>query len=115
MELLLAIIAGTLFASGVYLMLRRSVVKMVMGLVLIGHAANIKIFTAGGLTRAKAPLIPPDADVLPPGVADPLPQALILTAIVVSFGVAAFAIALISRAWIAVGDDDTDAFTETDR
>ncbi len=115
MELVFAIIAGTLFAAGLYLMLRRSILKLVMGLVLIGHSANITIFTAGGLTRARAAIIPADAETLAPGSADPLPQALILTAIVISFGVLAFAIVLVSRAWVVVGNDDTDQITETDR
>jgi len=115
MDLLFAVIAGVLFASGFYMMLRRSILKLVMGLVLIGHAANITIFTAGGLTRARAAIIAGDATTLEAGTADPLPQALILTAIVISFGVLAFAMVLVSRAWSAVGDDDTDSFTETDR
>ncbi len=115
MELLFAITAGVLFAAGVYMMLRRSIMKLLMGLVLIGHAANIAIFTAGGLTRARAAIIAGDATTLQSGTADPLPQALILTAIVISFGVLAFAMVLVSRAWSAVGNDDTDSFTETDR
>ncbi|MBX3410270.1 MAG: Na+/H+ antiporter subunit C [Phycisphaeraceae bacterium] len=115
MELLFAIIAGVLFAAGLYLMLRRSILKLVMGLVLIGHSANITIFTAGGLTRARSAIIAADAATLPAGSADPLPQALILTAIVISFGVLAFAIVLVSRAWQEVGNDDTDQFAETDR
>jgi multicomponent Na+:H+ antiporter subunit C len=115
MELIFAVIAGVLFASGLYMMLRRSILKLVMGLVLIGHSANITIFTAGGLTRARTPLIPAGAEALPAGSPDPLPQALILTAIVISFGVVAFAIVLVSRAWEAAGNDDTDQFRETDR
>lgn len=115
MELLFAAIAGTLFASGLYMMLRRSIVKLVMGLVLVGHAANITIFTAGGLTRARTPIIASGAQTLATGTADPLPQALILTAIVISFGVLAFAIVLVSRAWMEVGNDDTDCFRETDK
>ncbi len=112
MNLLFAAIAGILFGCGLYMMLRRSIMRLVMGLVLIGHAANIVIFTAGGLERARPAIIPDGAEVLPAGATDPLPQALILTAIVISFGVVAFALALISRVWIVAGADDTSAFSE---
>lgn len=115
MEVLLAIVVGGVFASGIYMMLRRSVVKLVIGLALIGHASNLLIFTAGGLTRARPALIPEGALAPQPPYADPLPQALILTAIVISFSVTAFAIVLVARAYQAIGDDDTDRFTSTDQ
>lgn len=114
MNLLFALIAGVLFACGLYMMLRRSIMRLVMGLVLIGHAANITIFTADGLTRGHPAIIAADADTLPAGAADPLPQALILTAIVISFGVVAFALVLTSRVWAVARADDTSEFTETD-
>ncbi len=114
METVLAVVAGGLFAAAFYLMLRRSLVKLVIGLVLLSHAANLAIFTIGGLTRANAPIVAlgkmqPD---LP--TADPLPQALILTAIVISFGVTAFAVVLLQRAYQAVGSDDLDKMNTTD-
>lgn len=112
MNLLFAAIAGILFACGLYMMLRRSIMRLVMGLVLIGHAANITIFTAGGLERARPAIIPEGMETLPAGATDPLPQALILTAIVISFGVVAFALALVSRVWAVAGTDDTSDFTE---
>jgi multicomponent Na+:H+ antiporter subunit C len=115
MEVVLAIVVGGVFAAGIYMMLRRSIVKLVIGLALIGHASNLIIFTAGGLTRARPALIPL-GETSPPAVhADPLPQALILTAIVISFSVLAFAIVLVARAYQAIGDDDTDRFTSTDQ
>jgi multicomponent Na+:H+ antiporter subunit C len=115
MEVMLAILVGGLFAAGIYMMLRRSVVKLVIGLALIGHASNLIIFTAGGLTRARPALVPPGAVMPVAPHADPLPQALILTAIVISFSVMAFSIVLVARAYQAVGDDDTDKFTSTDQ
>lgn len=115
MELVLAIVVGTLFTAGVYLMLRRSVVRLIVGLALISQGANLLIFTAGGLTRAEPAIIPPGLEAPAAAVADPLPQALILTAIVISFGVTAFAMALASKAFRAVGTDDTGRFVETDR
>jgi multicomponent Na+:H+ antiporter subunit C len=115
MQLLLSIVIGGLFAAALYLMLRRSIVKLVIGLGLIGHAVHLLIFTVSGLTRGRPPLVPEGAELPPGAVADPLPQALILTAIVISFGVLAFAVVLIQRAYQTVGTDDLDQMQATDR
>ena len=115
MELVMAIVVGGLFAAGLYTMLRRSVVRIAIGLVLLGHAANLLIFTAARLTRYQPPVIPADAERIVGEVADPLPQALILTAIVISFGVLVFALVLIHRVYQVVGSDDLDDLTTTDR
>ena len=114
MALLLAVTVGTLYACGVYLLLRRSLVKLVIGLVLLGHAANLLILAAAGTTRGLPPIIAADATVLTPPHADPLPQALILTAIVIGFGVQAFALVLLKRAYQVVGSDDLAAMRSTD-
>jgi multicomponent Na+:H+ antiporter subunit C len=114
METLLAFVIGGLYASAVYLMLRRSLVKLVIGLALLSHGANLLIFTIGGLTRTHAPIIA-EGEVMPAApFADPLPQALILTAIVISFGVTAFAVVLLQRTYQAVGSDDLDEMNTTD-
>jgi multicomponent Na+:H+ antiporter subunit C len=103
-----------LYSAGFYLMLRRSIVKLIIGLALLSNAANLLIFTAGGLTRARAPLVPEgDLQPLQP-FADPLPQAVILTAIVIGFGVLAFAMVLAYRAYQTVGTDDLDNMKATD-
>jgi multicomponent Na+:H+ antiporter subunit C len=115
MELVMAIVVGALFAAGLYTLLRRSIVRIAIGLVLLGHAANLLIFTAARLTRYEAPIIPPEAEAAAQTVADPLPQAMILTAIVISFGVLVFALVLIQRVYTAVGTDDVDSLTTTDR
>ena len=115
MEVLLAIAIGVLFTAGLYMMLRRSIVKLVIGLAIISYAVNLLIFTVGRLTRGHPPLIGSDADVLTEPYADPLPQALILTAIVIAFGVQAFALVLIKRSYQAVGTDDLDELDHTDR
>jgi multicomponent Na+:H+ antiporter subunit C len=104
----LAIVIGCLYAAGIYMMLRRSLFKLIMGLVLLAHGANLLIFTAAGLTRAQPPIIPPGASTPPVAAADPLPQALILTSIVIGFGVLAFALVLFHRAYQALGSDDPD-------
>ena len=114
MEFLMALLVGLLFAASIYMMLRRSIVKLVIGLVLLSNAANLLIFTASGLDSGMPPLIPPGADVPVGAVADPLAQALILTAIVIGFGVLAFAVVLIHRAYEVVGADDMDQMKETD-
>jgi multicomponent Na+:H+ antiporter subunit C len=111
---LMAFVIGGLYAAGAYLMMRRSIVKLIIGLVLLGHGANLLIFTLGGLTRANPPLVPLGAELLAPPFANPLPQALILTAIVIGFGVQAFAVVLIHRAIQTVGTDDLDDMKATD-
>lgn len=115
MELLFAATVGVLFGCGLYLMLRRSLVKVVMGLVLLAHAANLLIFTAAGLERGAPPLIPEGLDRPDAVVADPLPQALILTAIVISFGLTAFQLVLFQRTYAVLGTDDLDNMRSTDQ
>jgi multicomponent Na+:H+ antiporter subunit C len=108
MTILLAFLIGSLYATGIYLMLRRSLFKVIIGLVLLSHGANLLIFTAGGLTRAQPPIIPAGAIRPVEPSANPLPQALILTAIVIGFGVLAFALVLFHRAYQTIGSDDSD-------
>jgi multicomponent Na+:H+ antiporter subunit C len=108
LEVLLAVVVGALYAAGLYMMMRRSIVKIIIGLVLLGHAANLLIFTAGGLVRARSPLVP-EGELIPTGpIADPLPQALILTAIVIGFAVVAFTVVLIHRVYATVETDDLE-------
>ncbi len=109
MNLVLPFVVGALVAAGLYLMMRRSMFKLVLGLSLLSHAAHLLIFTAGGLTREHPPLIQRHSDQLTQPYADPLPQALILTAIVISFGVTAFTIALMYRSYRETGVDDLDS------
>jgi multicomponent Na+:H+ antiporter subunit C len=115
METTLAIVIGGLYAISFYLMLRRSMVKLILGLVLFSQAVNLLIFTAAGLTRGQPPIIPEGADALPVPFADPLPQALILTAIVISFGIFAFTLALTRRAHSGLKTDDLDELGRSDR
>jgi multicomponent Na+:H+ antiporter subunit C len=112
MASLLAILSGLLFAAGVYLLLRRNLVRLVLGLILIGHAANLLLFITNGLHRAAPPIVKDGATALQPPYADPLPQALILTAIVISFGVFAFFLVLTKRVYQASGHDDLDKLRE---
>jgi multicomponent Na+:H+ antiporter subunit C len=116
MILFLAIAIGSLFGGAIYLMLRRSVVKLILGLVMFSHAVNLLIFTMGdGVRRGAPPIVDYYTGEPLPGSADPLVQALILTAIVISFGITAFVLALAYRANQAVNSDDLDDMTSTDQ
>ncbi|KUL31658.1 Na+/H+ antiporter subunit C [Chlorobium limicola] len=114
MTLLLAIVTGSLYAAGIFLILRRNMVKVIFGLILLGHAANLLIFTVGRLTKGIPAFVPEGSDMLTGRFADPLPQALILTAIVIGFGVQAFTIVLFKRTWLTLGTEDLDMMKTTD-
>jgi len=106
---LLPVLIGGLYAAGVYLLLDRSLTRVLLGVLLLGNATNLLLLSAGGGSGV-APILGP-AD--PTSMSDPLPQALILTAIVITFGVAAFVLAMIHRSWRlvreeVVGTDEED-------
>lgn len=111
MLLIFAITVGVIVTCSVYLMLRRSMVRLIIGLSLLSYAVNLLIFSIGDLRKRGAPIVDQSA---PDQMADPLVQALILTAIVIGFGVLAFTLALAYRASQAVGSDDLDALQSTD-
>lgn len=115
METLLAVVIGGLYGFGIYLMLQRNLVKLVIGLALLSHGANLLIFTTGELVRAGTPIIPQGEEQLTTPFADPLPQALILTAIVISFGVLAFTLVLLQRAHQIIGTADLDEMRATEQ
>ncbi len=108
MELLLALSSGVLYAAGIYLMLRRRLAQLIIGLGLLSNGTNLLIFTAGDLTRARPPVVPVGAQVLQQPYADPVPQALVLTAIVIGFGLTAFSLVLAHRVHETAGTDDID-------
>lgn len=112
METLLAFVIGALYAVAFYLMLRRSMVKLILGLMLFGNAINLLIFTSAGLTRSVAPILGPTVEQITPPFADPLPQALILTAIVIGFGIIAFSLALMHKTHQRLQTDDLDKMRE---
>ena len=107
MELLLAIVAGVLYATGLYLMLRRRLAQLIIGLSLLSNGSNILILSAAGVTRARPPLITEGVPL--EQFADPVPQSLILTAIVIGFGVLAFSLVLAHLVHQSAGSDDIDA------
>lgn len=114
MELLLLLLIGILYSAGIFLMLRRSMVKLLLGLILIGNGSNILIFITGGLTRGKPPIIGESEITFTDIYADPVPQALILTAIVISFALTAFAIILLKKVYETTGTDDLDSLNIED-
>jgi multicomponent Na+:H+ antiporter subunit C len=108
MELFLAITVGVLYGTGFYLLMQNSMVKLILGLILLSHGSVLLIFFSGGIVKNGLPIIQGDGSTIPTVVADPLSQALILTAIVISFGVLAFALVLVLRAYQCVGSDKID-------
>ena len=103
MEALLALTVGVLVAAAVYLMLARNLLRFILGLALISNAANLTLFIAGRLTLGAPPLIPNGAEGPVGDVANALPQALVLTAIVIGFGLFAFTLVLIFRTYTSLG------------
>ncbi len=117
MEPVFALLATLFFAAAFYLLLSRHVVRMLIGVALLGNGVNLSLFLAGRLTRDVPPVIGAGETVLKAGAANPLPQALILTAIVISFSFFAFLLVLGYRAYQTLGTDDTRTmrFAEPDR
>lgn len=110
MIVVLVVTVGVLYGCGVYLMLQRHLSRIVIGLAVLGHGANLLLLMAGG--RAG------DAPITGDGVgpyADPLPQALALTAIVITFGVSAFLLALAYRSWLLTRSDEVEDDVEDRR
>ena len=115
MNVIVAILIGLLFAGGLFCILRRSMMKLVIGIMLLSQGANLLVFSAGGLTSGK-PAFSSAATGLPPaGHADPLPQALVLTAIVIGFGLVVFSLSLLLRASSEIGSDDINELNRTDK
>jgi multicomponent K+:H+ antiporter subunit C len=104
MEALVAVVIGVLTACGVYLALRARTFPVVLGLTLLSYAVNLFLFAMGRLTVGQPAVIRDDAS----GYADPLPQALVLTAIVISFAMTAFVIMLALKARAELGNDHVD-------
>ncbi len=104
MEILVSLGIGVLTSCGIYLVLRPSTFSVVLGLTLLSYAVNALIFFGGRLNAKAPPLVLPGAS----GLADPLPQALVLTAIVIGFGMTAYLIALALRARGETGTDHVD-------
>ena len=103
MTVLMAVVAGLLCACGTYLVLGRQLSRVVIGIGLLGHGANVLLVLSGGSGGDPA-FVGGDAS----SFADPLPQAMVLTAIVITFGVIAFLLALAYRSWVVTADDEVE-------
>lgn len=108
MELLISLAIGILFAVGAYLILSKSLLRILLGTSLFTHAVHLLLLTMAGLKRGAAPLLEEEAS----AYADPLPQALILTSIVINFGVTAFFIVLSYRNYRSTATDDVEGSKE---
>ncbi|HSK97969.1 MAG TPA: NADH-quinone oxidoreductase subunit K [Euzebyales bacterium] len=119
MSLTLALVVAVLFAVGTYLLLQRTLTRVIFGLAVMGHGANLLLQLAGG--RAGAPPVVGDggaARIAGPaggGFADPLPQALALTAIVISFGATSYLLAMAYRSWVLHRSDEVEDDVEDRR
>lgn len=103
MELAVSVMVGVVFGCGVYLALQRNLLRFVFGVILMSGAVNVALFVSGRLAREGAPLIGAEEKVLGAGVANSVPQALILTAIVIGFGLTVFALLLLLRTYERIG------------
>lgn len=108
MEAWMAVVVGALFSVSIYLMLSKHIIRILIGAAILGNAVNLLIFTNGRLTREVPPIIGVDESVLSVQAANPLPQALVLTAIVIAFSFFAFLLVLGYRAYQELGSDNTD-------
>src|ERR671910_3716525 len=110
MELLVASAIGLLTAVGVYLVLRRQSFPVIIGTVFLSYAVNLFLFAMGRLTIDRPPIVAPGVT----AYTDPLPQALVLTAIVISFGMTALVVVLALRGFLETGSDRVDLDTLDD-
>ena len=106
----MSIVVGVLFTVGTYLILTKSILRVILGILLLSHGAHLLLLTMAGLKVGAPPLLGEEALFY----ADPLPQALILTAIVISFGVTAFLLVLAYRTYKEHKTDDLDKLRGTD-
>ncbi len=112
MDVSLAIVVGVVVGGGLYLILQRNLLRFVFGFILLSGGVNLLIFTVGRVSRGAPPLVPEGAYAPTGEVANALPQALILTAIVIGFGLTAFTLVLLLRAYERLGTVRSDEFEE---
>lgn len=114
MDHVIAALSGVFFTAAIYLLLSRALIRMLLGMVLLGNAVNLLILVAGRLGRIVPPIALDGAKAPLAGAANPLPQALILTAIVIGFAMFAFLLVLAYRAYQSLEADDTDRMRVTE-
>jgi len=114
MEIVMSIVIGVCYSTAVFLLLQKRLLQVVLGISLLGHASNLLIFVAAGLHGSSLPIIDKGAEVLSESAVDPLPQALILTAIVIGLALFGFSLALAYRCVAVLGHDNIEQLTHTD-
>lgn len=110
METLITILVGVLVTVAVYLLLSRNLIRVILGTAVLSHAVHLLLMTMGGLKKGSVPIIGEETG----NYTDALPQALILTAIVISFAVTAFLLVLAYRTYKETGSDDLSALRGID-
>jgi multicomponent Na+:H+ antiporter subunit C len=108
-ELALSVTTGVVASVGLYLAMSRDLMRIVVGLAMLGSAVNLFVFAAGRLGHGAPPLVAAGAETVVHPVANPLPQALVLTAIVIGFALACFSVALVLSLQRRTGEADADA------
>ncbi|QIA06679.1 NADH-quinone oxidoreductase subunit K [Draconibacterium halophilum] len=114
MEIVLAILVGVLYTAGVYMVLRRSILKFIIGLIFLSNATNLLVFISAGITDGQPAFVDGATDSAS-SLSDPLPQALVLTAIVIGFGIVVYSMALKYKFFETTGTDDLDQLKQTDK
>lgn len=104
MEVLISVVIGVLFTTSTYLILSKNMTRVIIGTAVISHGVHLLLLTMGGLKLGAPPLLGQEASLY----TDPLPQALILTAIVINFGVTAFILVLAYKVYGVHKTDDLD-------
>ena len=113
MEILLAILVGVLYTAGVYMLLRRSILKFIIGIIFLSNATNLLVFLSAGLVPGE-PVFVEEGSPAATNLADPLPQALVLTAVVIGFGIVVYLLAVKYRLFSETQTDDLDQLKPTE-
>jgi multicomponent Na+:H+ antiporter subunit C len=112
MEIVLAIVVGVLYAAGVYMLLRRSLLKFIIGIIFLSNATNLLVFLAAGIVPGNPPFV--GGELAQHESPDPLPQALVLTAVVIGLGIVTYTLALKYKFFDLTGSDDLDELKRQD-
>jgi len=110
----LCILIGLLFAGATYCLLQRSLMRVLIGILMLGHGVNLLLLASSEPLSRQVAILNEDGVARDVGSADPLPQALILTAIVIGFGLSVFTLALARSCFVKSGDDDVRQLGEED-
>lgn len=113
MEIILAILVGVLYTAGVYMLLRRSILKFIIGIIFLSNATNLLVFLSAGIIPGE-PVFLDETGTIANNLADPLPQALVLTAVVIGFGIVVYLLAVKYRLFYETKTDDLDQLKPTE-